>query len=123
MRHVSWNLPAPEPEPRKVSLEQKPATQLTRDDLLQQFSDTFASRDQPIEGETYKIVLEENATPQQVHRPRPVPYELEPKLRAEPDTLISEDIIEEVRHPTAWVHPIVCAPKGQDRIRLCIDFR
>lgn len=105
-------------------LKEKRAEDITKDDLLKEFEDVFAERMEPIEGEEFQIILRDGAIPSKVYEPRPVPYELEAKLKAEIETLVDQDMIEPVTHPTEWTHPIVVAPKKDtDKIRLAIDFR
>lgn len=53
---------------------------------------------------------------------RPVAIPLLPKLKAELDSLEDQLIISKVVDPTAWVHPIVIAPKKDGGIRVCVDF-
>jgi hypothetical protein len=45
-----------------------------------------------------------------------------PKLKAELDSLEEQQIICKVTEPTAWVHPMVIAPKKDGGIRVCVDF-
>ena len=54
---------------------------------------------------------------------RRVPYHLREKLGNKLDELESLDIIEKVNGPTEWLSPVVCVPKGNDDIRLCVDMR
>jgi hypothetical protein len=45
-----------------------------------------------------------------------------PKLKTELDSLEEQQIICKVTKPTAWVHPMVNAPKNDGGIRVCVDF-
>jgi hypothetical protein len=45
-----------------------------------------------------------------------------PKLKTELDSLEEQQIICKVTEPTAWVHPMVIAPKKDGGIRVCVDF-
>ena len=45
------------------------------------------------------------------------------KLTAKVNELLEKDIIEKVEGPTAWVSPVVVAPKASGDIRLCVDMR
>ena len=77
----------------------------------------------PMKGDPFVIQLQEDATPFAVKTPRPVPHMWTVKLKDELGTLVTEDVIEAVFHPTPWVSPIVVVPrKGSDRVRLCVDY-
>lgn len=54
---------------------------------------------------------------------RRVPYSLRDKLATKLDELLELDIIERVDEPSSWVSPVVCVPKRNDEIRLCVDMR
>jgi hypothetical protein len=45
-----------------------------------------------------------------------------PLLKKELDLLEQQDVVRKVSKPTAWVHPIVIAPKSDGGIRVCGDF-
>ena len=58
---------------------------------------------------------------QQVRR---LPFGLRDKVDQKLDDLLDKDIIEEVPDtPTAWVSPLVVAPKPDGDIRVCVDMR
>lgn len=58
---------------------------------------------------------------QQVRR---LPFGLRDKVDRKLDDLLDKDIIEEVPDtPTAWVSPLVVAPKPDGDIRVCVDMR
>ena len=44
------------------------------------------------------------------------------KLSKTLDQLDDIDIIEKWDKPSKWVSPVVCVPKGNDDIRLCVDI-
>ena len=54
---------------------------------------------------------------------RPVPINIQPKLRDELVRLQALDIIQKNDEPSEWVSPIVVIPKPDNRIRLCLDPR
>ena len=54
---------------------------------------------------------------------RRLPFSLQPAVEAKLEELLEQDIIEQVTGPTPWVSPIVCIPKKDNQIRLCIDMR
>ena len=54
---------------------------------------------------------------------RRVPFSVQPAVEAKLEELLEQDIIEKVTGPTPWVSPIVCIPKKDKQIRLCVDMR
>ena len=56
---------------------------------------------------------------------RRIPYALRDKVDAKLEELKRLDIIEEVpkNMPTTWVSPLVCIPKGDGDVRICVDMR
>lgn len=58
-------------------------------------------------------------------RSRRTPFHLRPKVEAELQKLLDDDIIERVKdEPTPWIFPIVCVPKkNPEKIRVCVDMR
>ena len=75
-------------------------------------------------GGQYHIQLIDNATPV-IHPPRTVPVHIMPLYKAEPEKMIADDIITEVKEPTDWVNSIVCnvkeTPDGKKKVRFCLD--
>ena len=51
-----------------------------------------------------------------------MPFSLKGKVTAKVNKLLEQDIIERVQGPTAWVSPIVVAPKASGDIRLCVGM-
>ena len=55
---------------------------------------------------------------------RRIPYHLRKAVSKELEKLQDEDIIQRVNNqPTPWISPIVCTPKKDGSIRLCVDMR
>ena len=55
---------------------------------------------------------------------RRIPFSVRPKLEAELEKLIGDDIIEKVEEPTSWVSPVVITPKRTaNEIRLNMDMK
>ena len=54
---------------------------------------------------------------------RRIPFSMRQQVASMIDELIQADIIEPVKGPTSWVSPLVCVPKPNGDIRLCIDVR
>lgn len=51
-----------------------------------------------------------------------MPFSLKDEVTAIVNDLLEQDIIERVQGPTAWVSPIVVAPKASGDIRLCVGM-
>lgn len=54
---------------------------------------------------------------------RRVPAPLEKLVDDRIDDMLRQGIIEKVNGVSKWVSPLVCAPKGTDDIRICVDMR
>ena len=54
---------------------------------------------------------------------RRIPFSLQGPVERKLKELLDQDIIEQVSGPTPWVSPVVCAPKKNGDIRLCVDMR
>ena len=72
-----------------------------------------------------QVKLHIKDTVQPVIQPqRRIPYHLRKAVSKELEKLQDEDIIERVKdQPTPWISPIVCTPKKDGSIRLCVDMR
>ena len=68
-----------------------------------------------------KLHIDPSVTPV-VQKVRRVPFSLKDKVNAKVNELLEQDIIERIQGPTAWVSPIVVAPKASGDIRLCVDM-
>ena len=54
---------------------------------------------------------------------RRLPFSVQPAVEAKLEELLEQDIIEKVTGPTPWVSPVVCIPKKDNQVRLCVDMR
>ena len=55
---------------------------------------------------------------------RRVPFSVRPKLEAELEKLLEDDVIEKVEEPISWVSPVVITPKRMaNEIQLNVDMR
>lgn len=75
-----------------------------------------------LKGYQLKLHVDPSVTPV-VQKMRRVPFSLKDKVTAKVNELLEKDIIEKVEGPTAWVSPVVVAPKASGDIRLCVDMR
>ena len=96
----------------------------SRTQLLEEFADVFAPRDQPMAGEPLHITLTEDAVPTRVTAARNVPLTLKDQLVAELEEQERNGLIRRVTQPTTWCAPIVVVPKKDPtKVRLAVDFR
>jgi len=65
-------------------------------------------------------VLKENAVPV-FHRAYDVSYAIRDQVSKELNTLEGQDIITKVSH-SQWAFSIVCVPRKNGKIRLCVDL-
>ena len=93
-------------------------TALTKDTLIEQYSDVFQGTGKF--DEQYHVTIYPDATPV-VHPPRPVPIALKDDLKAELERLESEGILKVVTEPTPWVSNMVIVRKLTGKLRICID--
>ena len=69
-----------------------------------------------------KLHIDKTVTP--VAQPlRRVPFKMRAKIENKIDELEQLDIIEKVQGPTPWTSNLVCIPKKDNDIRLCLDLR
>ena len=62
--------------------------------------------------------------PPVAQRERRIPFVLRNKVNSEIERLERENIIEDVTgERTPWLNPLVIVPKGDNKIRLCVDMR
>lgn len=54
---------------------------------------------------------------------RRVPAPLEKCVDEKIDEMLRQDIIEKVKGVSNWISPLVCAPKGDGDVRICVDMR
>ena len=108
---------------RSVQDSPVPSNKITAENLIQEFPTVFDGKIRVMDGEKFRIQLNDNAKPFCVSAPRTIPYAYRDKVKLELDALQSQGIIEPVTEPTDWCSPIVVAPKkNSDNIRLCVDY-
>lgn len=91
--------------------------------LKAEFPVIFDGVCRPMVGPPCHFVLKEDATPVSIRGSLPVSIPLKPRLGEELKSLEAQGIIRKTDSPTAWLHPIVIAPRQNRKIRLCVDFR
>ena len=93
--------------------------------LLTEFDELFGEDTTTITGHKAVVHLKDGAVPK-IFPARPVPFPLRKAVETEIERLIKEDILEAVDTtvtPIEWASPIVCVPKPNGKIRLCVDFK
>lgn len=90
--------------------------------LLEEYADLFQGI-RKMEGVQVDLHVDRTVIP--VAQPhRRILFSVRPKLEAELEKLINNDVIEKVEEPTSWVSPVVITPKRTaNEIRLNVDMR
>ncbi|XP_046373937.2 uncharacterized protein K02A2.6-like [Haliotis rufescens] len=106
---------------RDVSVNLMKSTDLTLNDVLERHSAVFEEGLGTLKGFQAHIYVDKDATPK-FFKPRSVPYALRQKIEVELDRLLSEGIIEPIKH-SEWACPIVPVIKPDSSVRICGDFK
>ena len=105
---------------------------LTKQDILSQYSGHFEGIGH-FPGDLYKFHLKPDYKPAR-HAPRKVPVHLETAFKEEIDSLVKQEILEEVKEHTDWVNSYVIVEKDtgnhhspnhtvKKKLRICLDPR
>ena len=70
----------------------------------------------------FKLTIPIDPDVRPVAQVRKIPFALQGLVERKLKELLDQDIIEQVSGPTPWVSPVVCAPKKNGDIRLCVDM-
>jgi len=89
--------------------------------ILDSFKEVFGKDLGTIKVSRVNLQLKPGAIPK-YHRPRPVPYALREKVKAEILKLEADGILKRVDH-SDWGAPIVVVPKANGSIRICGDYK
>ena len=74
--------------------------------------------------ENFQLHIPVDKTAPPVAQPlRRVPYHLREKLDKKLDELEEAGIIEKCSGPSSWISPLVCVPKANGEVRVCVDMR
>jgi len=105
-------------------MTQSVSTQLpTAKDIMKEFPTVFDGQVRVMEGEQFRIQLQDNAILFCIKTPCTIPFAYRDKLKEELDLLQQQGIITPVTEATQWCAPIVVTPKkGSDRVRMCVDL-
>ena len=111
-------------KPVTVTRPAKPSfEEVTREDLLREFSDVFEPRLDDMKGEKFAIVLEDGVKPTRISAPRFVAKERREPLRQEIQKLLDEGKIERCNKVTDSWHGLVLQRKKSGGVRVTIDLR
>ena len=94
---------------------------LSLQEVLSRHEGVFKNELGTLKGFKATIQVPADATPR-FYRPRSVPYAMRPKLDAELDRLLAEDIITPVKF-SDWAAPVVPLIKPDGNCRLCGDYK
>lgn len=98
-------------------------TDMLVETLPKRFPSVFSkgNNDLPIKDFKVSINLKDNVQPI-FHKAYTVPYALRDEVSQELSRLESEGIISKVNHAD-WGSPMVCVPKSNGKLRICVDFK
>ena len=68
-----------------------------------------------------KFILNLMQKPFSYYVPRKIAPPLVPKIKAELDCMEKLGVISKVHQPTEWCFYMVVVPKGNDKVRICLD--
>lgn len=71
---------------------------------------------------THEIKIRDEARPFAISTPRRVSFPLMDRTKRELDRMVREGVIEEIDEPTEWCAPMVVVDKGNEKVRICVDF-
>jgi len=71
---------------------------------------------------TYNIRLTEDAKPVCLYTARRVPHPLLTEVEKELKSMVSQGVISPVDEPTEWCSGMVCVPKPNGHVRICVDL-
>lgn len=95
------------------------STLITKEDLCKEFPTVF-SENCGLLDEPYHIKLDSSVQPIQ-HCPRKVPIAIREQLKSELTEMTEKGIICPVTEPTQWISSLVCVPKKNGKLRICLD--
>jgi hypothetical protein len=71
---------------------------------------------------TYSIALTEPHAPLCLFTPKKFPHPLRSMVKQELDSMTKTGVISPVSTPTSWCSGMVCVPKANKRVRICVDL-
>ena len=72
--------------------------------------------------DAHHITLQPNATPVCLYTARRIPYAWREKVQEELKSMVARGVISPVDQPTQWCSGMVCVPKSDGRVRICVDL-
>ena len=107
----------------KVDNKESPVKDKGIADILNWFPAVFKNLGK-LKRKQVELVIDSEVKPI-AQQQRRIPFHLRQQVQVELDKLVAQDIIERVpeNEKTDWVSPIVCVPKKNREIRLCVDMR
>lgn len=93
----------------------------TLEDVLGEYREVFKDELGRFRGPPVKIYADKEAAAR-FFKARPVPYAMRGRVEAELNRLLTQEIIEPVKH-AEWAAPVVPVLKTDDTVRLCGDYK
>lgn len=95
----------------------------TGEDFIKSYPEVFSGVGK-LKNYQLKLHINRNVQPV-VQSSRRIPYSLRDKVDKKLDELLDLDVIEYVpeKEPSTWVSPLVCIPKRDSDVRICVDMR
>lgn len=94
---------------------------MCKETVTKQFSKLFSELG-TLKG-PHQIQLTPNAVPFELTTPCQVPILLLPKVKAKLLRMERLGVISRIQEPTTWCAGIVVVPKGDGRVRICLDLK
>lgn len=117
MQEVIGNIPENPSDKQKQEIREK---------LLAEFADVFhvGKELKPMKCPPMKIKLRDNAVAFSIRVPRRIPHAWQNPVKSELDELVEQKVIAPIDDDdtTEWCHPIVCVPKKDGGVRVCVDL-
>ena len=108
-----------------VDLPSKEHIEEVKQAIMSEFADVFSQGDdlKPMIGPPMQIHLKPDARPFALRTCRQIAFALRSAVKAEIDATLKKGIWEAVGdRPAEWCHPLVCVPKPNGKVRLCVDL-
>ena len=89
--------------------------------LLREYKDIFEGTG-ALKNFELTIQIDPSAQPC-VQKPRRLPFLMKKQVEAEIQKLLDQDFIEPVNSLPEWIFPLVCVPKKNGNVHMCVDMR
>lgn len=90
--------------------------------ILNRFADVFEAKVGRVPDYSVSLKLKDENIKPTFLKHRQIPYALQQKVEAELDSMEKDGIIEKADY-AQWGSPLVCIPKPDGNVRLCVDYK